>query len=218
MKTCFINAGIGYWYPKGSDRLKGTLLDKGFPGDLLFWKDWPCGGYDKGCIYNCKAAAFEEAINRGYTTIIWGDCSVTAVRSTTKFVERVRHGRWLAQSGHNCAQVCTDHQLEYFGITRDEAEKMPDCASGLFGVDTGNLTSLKLIHRWIQAARDGMFNGSRFHSSHESKDPRFLYGRQDQSCLSVIAGQLGIKLDTFIEFAKFKWDRDAGQTFHLEGM
>jgi len=219
--TCFINVGIDHWYPKGSRRLKTTLLDCGFPGDIIIWEDhWPRdgGGYNKNCVYNCKAAAFEEAIERGYKVILWGDCSMQAIRSVTPLVERIRNeGLWIGKSGYNCAQVCTDAQLAYFGITRDQAEAIPDCASGLFGVNVNNPLASAVIKEWIRAARDGVFAGSRKHAK-QSEDPRFMFGRQDQSCLSLILHKHGAPLGDFIDYAKFKWDRNKGQIFHCEGM
>lgn len=220
-EACFINVGIKYWYPKGSMRLKGTLLDKGFPGDIIIWDNhWPrdAGGYNKNCVYNCKAAAFEEAIERGYKTIIWGDCSMTALRNVTPLVERIKaDGMWIGKSGYNCAQVCTDAQLAYFDITRDQAEAIPDCASGIFGINVDHQAALSVIKEWIQAARNGVFSGSRLHAR-QSADPRFMFGRQDQSCLSLILHKHGVPLGDFIDYAKFVWDKDNGQIFHCQGM
>lgn len=219
MKPLFISAGIGGWYPTGIDRLRGSLISH-FAGDVITWKDeWPAGIHiARDCIYNVKAAAFEYAMTRGYTTIIWGDASVYAVKDTTPFVRTVTEkGFWLGSSGYNAAQTCSDAQLAYFGITRDEAEKMPDAATGLFGVNTETEIGRRFIETWIRAAKNGAFRGSRMHAG-QSSDPRYLHARQDQSCASVIAGQLGMKLDTFSDYVAFRWDKGDRYTFRCEGM
>lgn len=219
-RTCFLNVGIGLWYSKGSDRLQASLIHHGFKGDQLVWKDqWPGAimGLNQGCIYNVKVDAFQHAINAGYTTIIWGDSSMCALRSLDTFIEHINtSGYWIGQSGYNAAQTASDAQLQYFGVSRDWAEKVPDCATGLFGVNMDFPGPKAFIETWIQAAKDGAFSGSRRHDG-QSSDPRYLHCRQDQSAASLILGKLGMPLRHFSEHARYKWDRYE-TTFHCEGM
>lgn len=220
MNPIFLTAGIGSWYATGAQRFCQSLQDHGWRGDVNAWIDeWPSewtGPRDP--IYCIKAAAFERVMNLGYTTILWADASVTAIRSITPLLEQIeKTGYWLGQSGYNCAEVCPDAMLAYFGVNRDDAERVPDCATGLFGLDLTSTASRRFLERWIRAARDGAFSGSRFHAG-QSTDPRFKFGRQDQSAASLIAGQLGMSLEPFQARVKFKWDEDAGQIFHCEGM
>ncbi len=219
MNPVFLSAGIGHWYPAGTDRLRASLVAQGWPWDIKIWRDeWPHGDFPRESVYTCKAAAFQRAIELGYETIIWGDASITAVRSLDKFVDVINaKGYWIGQSGYNCAQVCSDRMLAYFGVDRNDAEKMHDTATGLFGVNLKNAVVRELILTWIQAGRDGAFRGSRNHAG-QSRDPRFMFGRQDQAAMSVIAGKLGVRLDNFLTHCKFAWDIDAGQEFHCQGM
>lgn len=217
-KTCFISAGIGAWYNLGVERFKGSL--HGAPADVQIWKDeWPPGRFPRDCVYTIKAAAFEYAIAQGYRTIIWGDASITARKGVEPFLEVVRtKGYWLGTSGHNAAQTCSDACLAYFGITRDDAAKISDCATGLFGMCLDNPQSARFVELFIKAGRDGVFHGSRKHAN-QSKDPRFLFHRQDQSAATIIASKVGITLSPFAEFGRFRWDRQRLDTiFHCEGM
>ncbi len=220
-RTCFLNVGIGLWYRSGSDRLQASLIAHGFTGDHLVWKDcWPGAipGLSRDVIYAAKADAFQHALNAGYTTIIWGDASIYAVRPLDRFLATVNEkGYWLGQSGYNCAQTASDAQLQYFGVSRDWAERVPDCATGIFGVNMDFTAPRQFIETWIQAAKDGAFRGSRHHDG-QSNDPRFRFGRQDQSAASLIAGKQGMTLDCFLDFCAFRWDADSGQTFRCEGM
>lgn len=218
-KTIIINVGMGLWYSRGSERLRGSLIDKGYRGEMSILVDqWPDINFSRECVYNCKPAAFHKVMQRGYRTIIWADSSITAIAPIDSFIDRINQkGYWLGQSGYNCAQVCTDRQLSFFGMSRDEAEKIPDCATGIFGVNLDFDAPRRFIEQWIYAARQGIFNGSRHHGN-QSTDKRFLFGRQDQSCASLIAHKNGILLDRFIEFCGFKWDHKIPTTFRCEGM
>jgi ribosome modulation factor len=218
LKTAFINVGLGQWYCTGSERLHGSLIDKGFDGDILIWKDnWPTPNFPRDPVYNCKADALEVAMGRGYTTLIWGDSSITATRNTSPFTEHIRqHGYWIGQSGYRASETTTDAQLQYFGVSRDWADSVPDCASGLFGFDVSRPEMRAVVTEWIQAARDGAFRGSRGHGG-GSGDRRFKFGRQDQAAMSIILGKHGIATQPFQQYCKFRWDR-FDTVFHCEGM
>lgn len=217
-KTCFLSAGIGEWYATGTDRLKGTLLDKGFDGDLLIWRnEWPSNNFPRDVVYNVKPDAVQTAMDRGYTTIIWGDASITARKNTAPFTQHIReHGYWIGQSGHRASQTCTDAQLQYFGVSRDWAHEVTDCATGLFGFDISRPEMRKIVEEWIKAGREGAFRGSRLRGN-GSHDRRFLYGRQDQAAMSLILGKHGLPLRHCIEFFRFRWDKQ-DTIFHCEGM
>lgn len=217
-KTCFLNVGLGQWYCHGTDRLKGSLLHHGFPGDILTWQDeWPSSKFPRDCVYNVKADAFEQALKRGYEVIIWGDCSIYALKNTTPFVDRIiADGYWIGQSGYNAAQTASDMQLNYFSITRDRAAEIHDCATGLFGFDVRRPEMLAIVEEWIEAGRNGIFNGPRNHGG-GSQDRRFLHARQDQSAMSLVLGKHRVGLREFKEFGKFKWDR-YDSIFHCQGM
>lgn len=191
IKACIINAAIGGWYPQGQKRLVRSLNMHGFNWDVLTWTDWPNDNYDKSCNYNVKAAAFEEALKLGYTHILWLDCSVWAVRNPNPIFDIINEtGYYFWLNGYNCAQECSDKCLEYFGVSRDQAEQWQIASTSMFGVNITNPIGAEFIEQFIQSAKDGVFMGSRFHDN-QSSDPRFLWHRQDQSAASIILNQLG---------------------------
>jgi hypothetical protein len=196
-KACIINVAIGGWYPKGQQRLVRSLVHHGFNHDILTWDNFPNDNYDKLCPYNIKPAALEQALNLGYTHILWLDSSVWAVNDPNKMFDIINgQGYYLGNSGYNCAQTCNDKTLKYFGVTRDEAEEITDCASGILGLNVSNPIAKEFAKLWIKAGKDGAYEGSREHDN-QSKDPRFLFHRQDQSAASIIAHKLGMKLTPF---------------------
>lgn len=169
-----------------------SLIHHGFAWDILTWRDWPNEHFDTNNPYHIKAAAFEQAIKLGYKNILWLDCSVWAVKNPHPIFDVLEEeGYYFWRSGYNCAQVCSDACLQYFGVDRDLAEQWPDCSTSMFGVNLEYAPAQEFIERWIQAAKDGAFNGSREHDG-QSDDPRFQFHRQDQSCASIILNQLGL--------------------------
>lgn len=219
MNPVFISAGINLWYTNGVKRLVKSLRDTGWEGKIETWLDqWPSNDFPRDCVYTIKADCFDHAIKSGYTTIIWADASVYAVRNVQPFVDIINaKGYWLGQSGYNAAQTCSDACLNYFGVTRDWAEGVPDSATGLFGVNLDFPLCREFIEKFIQAGKDGAFRGSRLRGK-QSKDPRFLFHRQDQSAATILAGKLGMSLDLFGSMAAFKWDKGNECIFRLEGM
>lgn len=193
-KYCIINAGLGNWYPKGSERLKKSLNYTGFTGEVLIYDSFPDNGFNKENKYNIKAACLQDAIEKGYTHILWADCSMWAINDPMPIFDIMNDKGFYAETnGNNCAQECNDFVLNEFQITRDEAEKISMCSSGLIGVNIENELGKCFAEQWIQASKNSLFNGSREHDS-QSKDKRFLYHRQDQSVASLIINKLGLEL------------------------
>jgi hypothetical protein len=221
MNKCIINAAIGGWYPKGQQRLKESLEAQGFDGDFLAWNGWPNHGFDKSCNYNVKAAAFDEAIRKGYTEILWLDCSVWAIKNPHPVFDIIkRDGYYFWRNGYNCAQECSDKCLDYFRVSRDQAEKWTIASTSMFGVDLNNPIGKEFIETWIQSARDRVFSGSRFHDN-QSQDPRFLWHRQDQSAASIILNKLGCKIHYPKEFSMYHEDNviaPESVVFQMRGM
>jgi hypothetical protein len=193
---CIVNAFTGDgWYPLGQKRLAESLAAVGSTADLvLYSEEWPSPGYDRSCPYNLKASALKAVVDMGYTRIMWLDCSVWAVQDPAPMWDIVEsEGYYLGYSGHNAAQTCSDKILEYFGVTRDQAETIPDVSSGIFGMRMDHPLGSGFMTRFFQAAKDRAFAGSREHGG-QSQDPRFLFHRQDQAAASLIAGTSGMHL------------------------
>ena len=192
IRHCVINCGIGSWYPKGSERLAKSLNYHGYSGDVFTWRNFPNKNYDESCLYNVKAAAFEEAIAMGYTHILWMDCSAWCIGNIEPIFDIINEmGYFLLRSGYNCAQTCSDKCLESFDVTRDIAESFNDASSGVMGVNTQNPEALLFIQKFIKSAKDGVFSGSKNHDG-QSEDHRFLFHRHDQSAAGIIANQMGL--------------------------
>lgn len=194
-KAVIINCGVGGWYGHGSRRLAKSLNFVGWAGETLIWADeYPPNSYNHiDYPYYMKVAAFEEAIKQGYTHILWADSSMWAIQNPVKLFDIISdQGYWFFSSGYNLAQSANDTALAAVGLSRDEAETVNEWATGLWGVRIDNPNGLKLYTRWKELMDAGISKGSRLHDN-QSSDPRFLFHRQDQTCMSLAAWELGLK-------------------------
>lgn len=196
-KPCIIGVGIGAWYPSGIDRLEKSLIFHGFPGDMIFWRDT----YPPGCMshnespYYFKIGAFEWALWRGYTQIIYLDASFWAIRNPMQVFDLVNQkGFFMFRSGYNLAQTINDAALAALGIERDDIEAFPEYASGIVGLNFNNPDARKLYLQWKAYMDQGLNKGARTHNG-ESQDGRFLHHRQDQSCLSLAMYNCHLAID-----------------------
>lgn len=205
-KAVIISAGIGNWYGQGVRRLERTLNFEGWGGSILTWKDeYPPNSYThEDFPYYMKIAAFEEAIRQGFTHILWVDASFFAVKNPVKMFDLFNdQGYYFFSSGYNLAQSVNDNALAAVGLSRDEAGGVNEWASGCVGINMDNPDGSKLYKRWKELMDAGLSRGSRFHDN-QSSDRRFLFHRQDQSCLSLAAWELGLKNERGLDMVAYK--------------
>lgn len=220
VKACIINANTGNgWYPAGSERLRRSLLYHGYAHDMFIWNGWMNEEFKRNTPYNLKAAAWHEALQRDYDIILWLDSSVWAIKDPYILLDVIlKEGYYFWKSGYNCAQTCSDKCLEYYGVTRDTAEGYLDCSTSMFGIHTANETAMQFINKWMQSARDGVFEGSRVHDF-QSRDKRFLFHRQDQSAASMIIGEMGLHMyDPGIYSSYYQPLQNDSVVFTMRGM
>lgn len=199
MKPVIINAAIGEkpsCYHKGQQRLIESLKNVEWEGDVLTYQSFPLplGLFNTKNPYNIKAACLKDAIDLGYTTIIWVDCSMYATNSLLPILNHINeHEFYIESNGWNCAQECSDLILEQFQIDRNQAENILMCSSGLFGVDVTKEKGRSFVNQFVRSAIQNQFDGSRLHDN-QSRDVRFLRHRQDQSVASLIISKLEIEM------------------------
>lgn len=194
MKKCIINFASGR-YVKGQDRLNESLLKVGFDGAFLSWTVEESIGspLHKDNPYAFKIYCFEQAINAGYTKILWVDASIWAIKPLNPIWKALaEHGYMKQYAGHLVGWWSSDRQLEYFGITRDEAMKIEMHGNGgFFALDFEKDIAKEFFKRWKQSMLDGMFKGSWNNDNNcESSDSRCKGSRHDMTCGSIIANQL----------------------------
>ncbi len=197
-KCCIVNVGISGWYPQGSRRLKESLIFHGWAGDTVIFNDLPITSQThESNPYSFKIRAIEiSLLHNEIKSILWCDSSIYAVKNPMIIFDEMqtnKYGMFLFQTGYNVAQTATDSVLKYAGITRDEAELLPEYASGCVGFNLENKIAKKVWERWKKYMLDGQFKNSRKHDG-QSEDPRFLFGRQDQTALSLACHEFKVRI------------------------
>lgn len=225
IKRCIVNIAVGdphSWYPHGSNALRKSLLDNGVECDLLFTKRQ----YPQYCSpYMDKVKSILDAHEQGYNQILYLDCSIKAIRSLDDIWNWIdTEGHYLYESGYNCAQTSNDQCLENFGITRDTAETFKEAATNVIGINTLELSGQQLINELDMQHITNSIQGRKWPNEEqrliESIDPRFLFHRQDQTVISIIAGKYKMKLDKVNHFVmRDEYDNQINDTtiFKLKG-
>jgi hypothetical protein len=204
-KAVIINCGVGGWYGHGSRRLAKSLNFVGWAGNTLIYDDmYPPNSHSHEEVpYYMKIAAFEAAIKEGYTHILWCDSSMWAVSNPVKLFDVIdEQGYWFFSTGYNLAQSVNDHALASVGLSRDEAEQTTEWASGLVGVNLNNPNGKNLYKSWKEYMDMGLSKGSRLHDN-QSADKRFLFHRQDQSCLNLSAWKHKLRNEKETDFVSY---------------
>lgn len=197
-KPVFICTGVNGWYAAGVERLERSLIYHGSAADLLLWKgEYPPGSPSHNeNPYAFKIYGFREAIRRGYKIMCHLDSSFWAIKNPDPLFDIINdHGNFGFRSGYNCAQTCPDNLLAAVGISRDEAQQIPETATGIVGINIDNPDGKKVFEYWSEFCDNGLFINSRTHNPHESSDQRYLHGRQDQSAYSMALYKAGVEFN-----------------------
>jgi hypothetical protein len=194
-KICVICCGVNGWYSVGAKRLRRSLNEVGFAGDIITWEDQlppNCPPHNE-VPYYFKIAAFDYALSKGYTHILWADASFWAVNDPMPIFDIINEqGYYMFSSGYNLAQTVNDRTLSYLSIDRNDLEPVTEWATGCVGIYIDNPDGRQVYDLWKQYMDAGLSIGSRLHDN-QSEDPRFLFHRQDQSCYALACWQLGLR-------------------------
>lgn len=197
MNPCVINFSSGGWYPRGQQRLLASLRDTGWTGGVRVFgstEELGCPSHE-AAPYAFKPAAFNRVATEGYDVILWCDSAVWANRSIAPVIERIeKEGHILFEGGWNCAQWTNDTCLKNMGVSRDEAEKMPQISASCMGFDLRHPKAVEFLRRWTAYSLDGQSFRGRWnnHEKTESADPRCLGHRHDQTVASILSAQMGM--------------------------
>jgi len=197
IKPIIISAGIGGWYKSGIDRLENSLVFNGYAGNTMFWRDeYPEGSPSHADNpYAFKIFAFKEAFKKSNISL-WLDASFWCIKTPHILFDIISdNGVFGFKTGYNCAQTCSDSALKWAGFSRDEAELLPEIASGAVGLNLDNPHGKGIFELWQEGCELGLFKTNRLYDEKDSSDIRFLHGRQDQSILALAIHRLGIKFD-----------------------
>lgn len=144
--------------------------------------------------YAFKVYCVDKLRKCGYKTIFWCDSVLRLTQPIDTLLSDIHErGVYLQKDGWNSAQWANDKCLEYFGLTRDQAESIGSAYACFMAFDFTNPITETFFTKWKQACDDGIFKGAWNNSQQtESKDPRCRGHRHDQVCAEIIGNQLEI--------------------------
>jgi hypothetical protein len=197
MNMAIVNFASGGWYPRGQSRLAASVKQYVGCPFVAVTSEASVGSPDHFQVpYAFKVYSIQHAINLGYDLIFYLDSSVYIVGSIGSVVDLIKNqGHYFEEAGHYIGKWSTDLALSNFGITRDEAMKMPMVTAGCIGLDMTNQRTKKCFDRWMVAAKDGSFVGCWKNDHNQvSNDPRCEGHRHDMTSLSIICNQMQMEI------------------------
>jgi len=125
-------------YIKGQERLKQSI--EGMGVDFFGFTDETQIGSPKhkDNPYAFKCYAIDEVLKKGYTSILWVDASVWAVKDINPLFDIIEdEGYLMEEAGHYVGRWCNLNAKSYFGVTDEEIKTKIGEA-----INLGNTTKL----------------------------------------------------------------------------
>lgn len=184
-----------YW--KALDRLRESLIGKTDATFFGFTSEEQVGApHHLDNPYAFKIYAINKVREQGFKQILWLDSSVVVRKDITPIFEEMEsRGYIMQEAGAWVGEWTNDRTLEAFGITRDEAMKIPCYGNaGLLGLNFYSKGAIDFFKRWEWAMQKGLFIGEWSNvNKTESEDERCKGHRHDLVCGSIIAHEMGMK-------------------------
>ena len=210
MKKCIVNFAKGGWYPAGQRRLRESLVENDFDGDIFTFHSESELGPDcpshQEAPYAFKPFALKWAFEHGYDHVIWTDASVWAIRPIEPMFEHIEKHGWMFFLNTCTGNWTSDACLKSFSIDREQAMNIQMLMGICMGWNLTHPLCRSFLNVWLEKAVDHVtFPGSWTNKHHEvSSDPRVYGHRHDQSAASIIAWRLGMNLivphETYFEY------------------
>jgi hypothetical protein len=147
--------------------------------------------------YAFKCFQIQEAIEAGYTKIIWCDSTIVNVRNLDPLFDlAAEHGFVSFENrGHPLKFWISDAAATALKITDRQLEGMEQCMACVMIFDIENPVGKKLFYDWMGKCRDGVS----FQMEAGSTRPGYRGHRGDQPIISALAALAGIKLRPYGE-------------------
>lgn len=197
MKIALVNySSKDSWYPDGQRRLVEKMKEHGFGGSMYMFDETNLSGCPthRDNPYGFKIHAIQYALDLGNDIIWWMDSSIYPVKDISPILKLVEEkGYFFEKCGYQASTWTNDKTLEYFGITRDDAENISLFSAGFMILDFRHEVVREFFSRFKNSYEAGMFIGQWNNNNRaESYDLRCFGHRHDLSCASIIAHQLGM--------------------------
>jgi len=194
MKHCIVNFSDSK-FKIGQDRLKQSLIDNKYQGDVILFNDYSQIGSEShlNVPYQFKVYAMKKAFDMGYDVVLYCDASIYAIKDIQPCIKYIIDNGYLMEyCGFKVGQYSTDLCLEKMNLTRDEAMNIQLHSAGFTGINIRNEKSKLFFDKWFDyASKKETFIGDWNNKENQcSNDSRCLGHRHDQTVASIIAHEL----------------------------
>jgi hypothetical protein len=172
-------------YPRGLKRLVEYVKNSDFKGHIIYriggWPDTAGGSLVLAHVpYAFKVSLFKEVQSQGFKRVFWLDTSILPAVSLNRIFDTIKEDGYFAMgNSHYIGPYISPLALEAFGITLEEANQIPSCSAGIFGVDFTSEIGSKIFEQWYRAAHNKV---------------AFFSPRPEQNALSIILNALNLKM------------------------
>jgi hypothetical protein len=144
----------------------------------------------KDMPYQFKPFAIQEAIESGYTKILWCDSTIRLMRNPDPLWELCAEHGILAwdNEGHPLKDWISDWAIDKLGCDISNMKQIMACC---IMFDTEHQKTLEVIEKWI----DGSLNGS--FQQEASRNPNYKGSRHDQAYLSALMQMYDISIQPY---------------------
>ena len=186
MKPVIVCVATEPRFQKNMERLKASLVEH-WPYDSMLFTDWPkpvrIQSYTQSEMpYQFKVAAIQQAIEAGYSQIIWLDSVMQMLKNPFPLLEKSESGLvFFHNLGHPLKNYICDEAVKLLLIEEYELDDYEQVWGGAFMIDL-NKENADLF---FDDLKDYSLNGS-FKNGGSSRHG-FVAHRHDQAVMSVLS-------------------------------
>lgn len=211
MSRAITSVAVGDRYRPYGERLRESLKVFLAGAEFRMHTEWPPGSpTHSNRHYSFKWWAVKYAIDQGARYVMWLDAACQVIADLEPIWQEIqKRGVYIVHGDHILGEWISDQALAHFGMSRDQAMKLPLCGGAIVGLDMERIKAKKFYEQWGQIAASPLMMCS--HSKHDPKamksvimsdgpkeivystDARVKGHRSDESCFSVMVKQMGIE-------------------------
>jgi hypothetical protein len=191
------------WYVTFQDRLIAAVNRVDPECGICAWREIPTGWpshQDRPYGFKCRALVSAGAA--GNDLLLWCDAPIVPVRSMKPLWDRIeKDGYWIARNGwNNYEWTATDaYKVLFPDLSLNQARRLnkdiPHVVASAFGINVAHPVGQMLISEYFRLCDTEAICGPWKNAPETHCGPIDVLGhRHDQTILSVVAHNLGLKL------------------------
>lgn len=184
-EIAFCSVGFGSRYVPMLDRLVESL-NTIHPNSkkYIYRNSYPLNSKThEESMYGFKVHSVQEALNDGYTKIVWLDAACILIKDIRRIFEHCNtHGILAIQDDNLLGKYASNRSLEHFSLSREEAyNKKYHFAGGSFYAFDFNVKLCRdIFNTWKEAESLGLFG-----STKEEAAGKLQGHRHDETCFGL---------------------------------